>query len=282
MKRITGILLLCLSLVRLPAQPMAGELPRAMNEGTLIGTGSAHVKDTYLSPFTYAGWGIRILNERMKITGRSKDNFSRQQIINVDLSFTKNPAENVNDVGAFVAYSLGYHYRLEVSPAFRVLTGASTHLSGGFIYNTRNGNNPLSAKTDIDLGVSLIALWNFRINKRALTLRYQGELPFAGVFFSPEYGVSYYEMFNIGNLSDVVTFNSFHNKFALKNYVTVDIPIHSFTLRLGYLNSFYYTDSKNIETRIISNSFIIGWVKEFIPLESKRIKHKNKVRSAYY
>ncbi|MDR0749858.1 MAG: DUF3316 domain-containing protein [Tannerellaceae bacterium] len=282
MKRITGLLLLCLCLIRLPAQSIEEELPKAMNEGTLLGAGTSHVKDTYLSPFNYSGWGIRILNERMKIIGQGRGNFSRQQIINVDITSTKNPAENVNDFGAFMDYSLGYHYRLEASPAFSILTGASTHLLGGFIYNTRNGNNPLSAKVDIDLGVSLIALWKFRINKLPLTLRYQGELPFAGVFFSPEYGVSYYEMFNIGNLSDVVTFNSFHNKFALKNYLTADIPIHSSILRLGYLNSLYYSDTKNIETRIISNSFIIGWVKEFIPLGSKRIKYKNKVRSSYY
>ncbi|MDR1202829.1 MAG: DUF3316 domain-containing protein [Tannerellaceae bacterium] len=282
MKRMTGFLLLCFCFIRLSAQFIEEELPKAMNEGTLIGTGTSHVKDTYLSPFNYSGWGLRILNERMKIIGLGKENFSRQQIINVDISSTKNPAENVNDFGAFVDYSLGYHHRFDVVPSFRVLTGASAHLLGGFIYNTRNGNNPLSAKIDIDLGFSLIALWNFRMNKLPFTLRYQGELPFVGVFFSPEYGASYYEMFNIGNLSDVVTFNSFHNKLALKNYVTIDIPVHSSTLRFGYLNSLYYSDTKNIKTRIISNSFIIGWVKEFIPLGSKRIKYKNKVKSSYY
>lgn len=282
MKRITGLLLLCFCIIRLSAQSIQEELPRAMNEGTLIGAGTSHVKDTYLSPFNYSGWGVRILNERMKIIGPGNGNFSRQQIINVDISSTKNPAENVNDFGAFVDYSLGYHYRFDAVPGFRVLAGTSAHLLGGFIYNTRNGNNPLSAKIDIDLGVSLIALWNFRIKRLPLTLRYQAELPFVGVFFSPEYGASYYEMFNLGNLSDVVTFNSFHNKFTLKNYFTIDIPVRSFTLRLGYLNNLYYSDTKNIETRIISNSFMIGWVKEFIPLGSKRIKYKDKVRSSYY
>jgi len=282
MRRIAGFLFLCFCLIRLSAQSVQEELPRAMNEGTLIGAGTSHVKDTYLSPFNYSGWGVRILNERMKMIGSGNGDFSRQQIINVDISSTKNPAENVNDFGAFVDYSLGYHYRLDVVPGFSVLTGASAHLLGGFIYNTRNGNNPLSAKIDLDLGLSLITLWNFRIKKLPLTLRYQAELPFAGVFFSPEYGASYYEMFNLGNLSDVVAFNSFHNKFALRNYLTVDIPLYSFTLRLGYLNSLYYSDTKNIKTHVISNSFMIGWVKEFIPLGSKRIKYKDRVRSSYY
>lgn len=251
-----------------------------MNEGTLIGFGTSHIKDTYLSPFNYSGWGMRILNERMKIITNGR--FSRQQIINVDISSTKNPAENVNDFGAFVDYSLAYHYRINASRNFKILTGLSSRLMGGFIYNTRNGNNPLSAKIDLDLGFSAIMLWSFRIKNNLLTVRYQGEVPLGGLFFAPEYGASYYEMFNEGNLSDVIKFNSFHNKLSLKNYVTLDIPVSSFTLRLGYLNSLYYTDIREIETHIISNSFMIGWVKEFIPLGSKRVKNKQRVNSSYY
>lgn len=276
-------LLLCFCFIpHISAQTEPEELPRTMNEGTLIGVGSSNVKDTYLSPFNYSGWGARILNERMKIIRPGNGHFSRQQIINVEISSTKNPAENVNDFGAFVDYALGYHYRIHVSPNFKLLTGTTAHLLGGFIYNTRNGNNPLSAKIDIDLGLSVIMLWNFRLGKTPLTMRYQGELPFAGVYFSPEYGTSYYEMFNVGNLSDVVAFNSFHNKFALKNYVTLDIPMNSFTLRVGYLNSLYYTDTNDITSHVISNSFMVGWVKEFIPLGGKRKKHNGNVRSSYY
>lgn len=281
-KKLAGILVLCLCIANtLTAQSDEdGVTPKSMNEGTLVGFGTSHVKDSYLSPFTYSGWGARILNERMKII--KNGNFSRQQIINVDISSTENPAENVSDFGAFADYSLGYHYRVLANPNLKLLTGLSAHVMGGFIYNTRNGNNPLSAKIDMDLGVSVIGLWNFRLKRTPLTFRYQGELPFGGVYFAPEYGISYYEMFNVGNLSDVIRFNSFHNKFAMKNYVTLDIPAGSFTFRLGYLNSLYYTDVRGIRTHIISNTFMIGWVKEFIPLGSKRTRSNQRVNSSYY
>ncbi len=284
MKIITGIaLLLCLCVsFELSAQYETDELPKAMNEGTLIGIGTSQIKDTYLSPFNYTGWGARILNERIKVIGAGNGRFSRQQIINVDLSSTKNPAENVNDFSAFVDYSLSYHYRLHITPNLKILSGLSAHLMGGFIYNTRNGNNPMSAKVDIDLGLSVIMLWRLKINKLPLTFRYQGELPFSGAFFSPEYGASYYEMFNVGNLSDIISFNSFHNKFAIKNYITVDIPVRGIMLRMGYLNSLYYTDINDIKTRVISNTFMIGWVKEFISLGGKRSKYKNRINSSYY
>jgi hypothetical protein len=282
MRRKIGGILIVYSLIafQVSAQYESEQLPPTMNEGTLIGLGTSQIKDTYLSPFNYTGWGMRILNERMKIIGSGR--FSRQQIINVDISFSKNPAENVNDFGAFADYSLAYHYRINAHRNFKILTGLSSHLMGGFVYNTRNGNNPLSAKTDIDLGLSVVMLWSFNINNNPLTFRYQGELPLVGVFFSPEYGASYYEMFNVGNLSNILSFNSFHNKFALKNYITIDIPVGSFALRLGYLNSMYRTDVKDIQTHIISHSFMIGWVKEFIPLGSKRVKNRQKVNSSYY
>ena len=218
------------------------------------------MKDTYLSPFIYQGWGGRIFNER--ITGLS-DKFSRQRIIGVDLATTKNPAENVNDFGVFVDYAHTYHYHVFNGNDFNILAGASAYVMGGFIYNTRNGNNPLSAKADVSLSFSLMLSYILWVNNSPVTLRYQGMLPFAGVFFAPPYGASYYEMFNEGNLSDVLAFNSFHNKLDLKNYVTIDIPIYTQTLRLGYLSSYYSSDVHSIQTRIFSNTFMIGWVKEF-------------------
>jgi hypothetical protein len=263
MKKITGFLLMCfVAHHSLFAQFYANDIPLGMNEGTLAGVGTSQMKDTYLSPFNYTGWGARIFNERNTLL--RKRPFSRQQIISVDISSTKNPAENVNDFGAFVDYSFAYHYRLHVVPDVGVLLGASAHLTGGFIYNTRNGNNPLSAKVDIDFALSFLTFCTFRINNRPVVLRYQGDLPFGGVFFSPPYGISYYEMFNAGNVTDVIAINSFHNKFALRNYVTVDISVRASTLRLGYLNSLYYSDTNDIQTQILSNTFMIGWVKKFI------------------
>ncbi|MDR2389013.1 MAG: DUF3316 domain-containing protein [Tannerellaceae bacterium] len=262
MKRIIGYLWVCFVTHPLLAQYHNEEIQRGMNEGTLIGIGTSQIRDTYLSPFNYAGWGARIFNERMTFFREMR--FSRQQIISVDISSTENPAENVNDFGAFVNYSFAYHYRLQAGANFRLLTGASAHLMGGFIYNTRNGNNPLSAKVDVDLNFSFLALYRFRINGRPVVLRYQGDLPLVGVFFAPHYGISYYEIFNAGNMADVIKLNSFHNKFSLKTHVTMDIPVHNATLRLGYLSSLYHSDINDIKTHILSNTFMIGWVKQFM------------------
>ncbi len=179
------ILFLWLTLIIFPlfAQKNSGENPYSLNEGTLFGAGSSHIKDTYLSPFFYNGWGLRVLNERMKVVRIADYNVSRQQMINVDISFTRNPAERVNDFGGFVDYSLGYHYRFQVNDKLKIMSGMSGHLLAGFVYNTSNGNNPLSAKIDVDLNVSTIFLYNTRIKERPVTFRHQFDLPVAGVFF---------------------------------------------------------------------------------------------------
>jgi hypothetical protein len=266
-KQLIASLCLCLAPCALCAQnddiqPTDNEKPkRVMDEGVLIGAGTSQVKDTYLSPFTYNGWGARVLNERMTLLGKGRT--MRQQILSVDLSFTKNPAENVSDFGAFVDYSITFFHHRQSSKAFRFLPGASAHLMGGFIYNTRNGNNPISAKVDVDLALSAMMLYTIKTKKGPLVLRYRIDVPFAGVFFAPPYGISYYEIFNEGNLSDITALNSFHNKIAVKNYLTLDVNVRNSTMRLGYLGDWYATNINSLETLIFSNTFMVGWVKRF-------------------
>lgn len=276
------MLLLFYLILPVAAQSDKRDEPWSVNEATLIGAGSYNIKDSYLSDLKYTGWGLRVMNERMKTTRLADYNISRQQIINVDVSSTHNPAENTNDFAGFVDYTLGYHYRFSVLPGLKLLAGTSVHFMGGFIYNTRNSNNPASAKVDLDLNLSAMALYNLRIKEYPLTFRYQVEMPFAGTLFSPHYGQSYFEIFNQGNASGIVQFSSFHNKLALKNYITADFPVCNFTVRAGYLNSSYRLDINNIKSHFISHSFMIGIVKEFVSFGGKRLKHTRQYKSAYY
>ena len=238
------LLFFCLAF---PATAQAEDVPRSINESTMVGIGGYNLRDTYLSPSTdinYTGWVARVLNERMKIVRLADYNVSRQQLINVEFGSTRNGAETANEYAGFVDYSLGYHYRFPQ--------------------------------------VSAMAIYNFRIKDFPLTLRYQAEIPFAGVLFSVHKGEPYYFLTQ-GSADGVVRFSSFHNKFAMKNYFTLDIPVSSFTVRVGYLNSMYRTDVNSIKTHVLSNSFMIGLVKEFVSFGGKRLKSERyRYKSAYY
>lgn len=278
------LLFLCMVLSLAAQQSDKDEIPWSTNEGTMIGIGSYNLRDTYLSPSTntnYAGWNARILNERMKVVHLANYRISRQQLINVEFGSTRNAAETSNEYAGFVDYSLGYLYRFDVLPGLKVLTGASARILGGFIYNTRNSNNPVSGKGDLDINLSAMAIYGFRIKNFPLTVRYQMEIPFAGMLFSVHKGQPYYFV-SQGNTDGIIQFSSFHNKFAMKNYFTVDIPVANFTIRTGYLNNMYRTDVNGIKTHILSNSFMIGFVKEFVSFGGKRLKDTSRYSSAYY
>ena len=255
---------------------------RSVNEGTLIGVGGYMMKDTYLSREKYGGLGFRFMNERMRLTNMANRKISSQNIISVDISSVMNGARNANFLSAFADYSAGYHYRFNPDPYFKILVGGSTRGLLGMVYNTRNGNNPMTVHADIDLNFSFLAIYEFRTKKSPLAIRYQFETPFVGILFSPVYEQSYYEIFSLGNTAEIFNFNTFHNKFAMRNYLMFDFPIGRTTVRAGYLGVYYSTHINQIDRYIISHNLMIGMVKEFAAFGGREMKRRNLFNSAYY
>jgi hypothetical protein len=140
----------------------------------------------------------------------------------------------------------------------------------------------MTLHADVDLNISALAIYEFRIKRHPLTLRYQVETPFVGVMFSPNYDQSYYEIFSLGNTSDVITLASFHNKRALRNYLTLDFPVGGWTIRAGYFGNLYFTHIKELERSIVINSFMLGFVKESVAFGGREMRKRNLFRSAYY
>ena len=255
---------------------------RSINEGTLVGAGGYMMKDSYLSNEKYGGVGFRFMNERMRLTKLADSRISRQNIVSVDISSVMNGARNANFLSAFADYSYGFHYRFIPDPNFKILVGGNIHGMIGMVYNTRNGNNPMTVHVDIDLNFSLITIYEFRIKKAPFAIRYQFESPFAGVLFSPEYEQSYYEIFSLGNTMEIYNFNSLHNKFAMRNYLTLDFPVGSATFRIGYFGSYYATNINEIDRYIISHNVMFGMVKEFVAFGGRELRKRNLFNSAYY
>jgi len=255
---------------------------RSVNEGTLIGIGGYKMKDTYLSPEKYGGLGFRFMNERIHLTKLANYKISNQKIVNVDISSTMNGARNANFLSAFADYSIGYHYRITPDPDFKLLVGASARGMIGMVYNTRNGNNPLTVHADVDLNFSFLTIYVFRIGKSPIAIRYQFETPLGGILFSPVYGQSYYEIFSLGNTAEIFNFSTLRNKFAMQHYMTLDFPIGGMTVRTGYWGSSYSTGINNIDRYIISHNVVIGFVKEFVAFGGREMRKRNLFNSAYY
>ncbi|MDH6309703.1 hypothetical protein M2451_002113 [Dysgonomonas sp. PFB1-18] len=245
--------------------------PLITNNTFSASIGSANMYDTYLSPLEYKGFNIRLMYEQLRRTTWFDYKFYKQQIFELDFSKGDNPAGNVSEYWLLANYRLGGHYSLYNTPAFRLGVGGFWDVNAGVLYNERNGNNPATARAYTNLNLSVIASYKFKW----FALRWQVGSPFMGMLFSPKYGQSYYEI-SLGNSVGVVNFASLHNQRALRNYLTVDIPINKYTIRVGYLGSWYQTKVHDIQTHHYTNSFVIGF-----PMEGVK-KPREKARNNYW
>lgn len=246
-------------------------IPLRTNNTLSVSIGSANMYDTYLSPLEYKGFSIHLMYEQMRRTTWFDYKFYKQQIFELDLSKGDNPAKNVSEYWALLSYRIGGHYMVYNTDNFRLGLGGLWDINGGVLYNERNGNNPASARAYSNLNLSVTASYKFKWG----AVRWQIDSPFMGILFSPKYGQSYYEV-SLGNSVGLVNFASYHNQRALRNYISMDIPINKYTIRVGYMGSWYQTKVNEIQTHQYTNSFVIGF-----PIEGVK-KPKEKARIDYW
>jgi hypothetical protein len=207
----------------LQAQEDSLKASRYLMRATLYGVGYSNVYDTYLSPQEYKGMDFRVTRETMRMTTLFDGNVSAQNFFQANLSYTHNRADNNNTFAGLVNWNYGLHYQFRITENFKLLAGGLADFNGGFVYNLRNTNNPASAKAYINLDASGMAIWHVKVKNVPLTLRYQLNVPVAGVLYSPNYGQSYYEIFTLGNSDGVVRFTSLHNQPAFRQMLSVDL-----------------------------------------------------------
>ncbi|MCP9612978.1 DUF3316 domain-containing protein [Coprobacter tertius] len=268
----------------LPAQEIQEKKLRPIVTSTMLETGRTRLYDSYLSLNYYSGYDIGLSNERMQMARWGKDRVMKQQTVSIHFANTTNEPRNGRMYMGMLGYSFGYLYIYKPSvPGLKLYGGGQVEASAGFIYNLRNSNNPATAKVDANLALSAMAVYTFKIKEYPITVRYQATLPFAGAFFSPAFGETYYEMFELGNHKNLVHFGSFHNQFNMGNLVTADFPLGRGYVRIGYRNTIRTTLQNYLDTQIYTNSFILGVTTELIPFNRRKQRNlKNEVISVFY
>ena len=246
-------------------------------QSTSVGFGSTEVYDTYLSPLKYTGSNLGLMYERMNMTGLMSGNISGQHLLNVEVAKTNNQTGTTSNYWGNLQYIYGLHYRFQPIQKLQLFAGTQADALIGAIYNTRNGNNPASAKANLNLNLSGIAAYSFKIKQQPVLVRYQLNIPFMGMLFAPQFGQSYYEM-SLGVNQDLVHFASFHNQLAMRNLLSFELPFNFCTLRLSYLNWIYESKVNDLDTRIMSNSIYVGISKNFLTVSGRK---KNNYKTVF-
>lgn len=242
---------------------------RPIERATLYGGGMANMFDTYLSPQEYRGPEFRLMRESVRLTPWAKGRLWRQVRFQGYVNYTHNRADNNHMLGSLLTWNYGLHYSFPLASGFRLLAGGLADFNGGFLWNLRNGNNPASARANVNLAASAMAVWDVRWRGRLLTFRYQVDLPLAGVAFSPHYGQSYYEIFSLGNAGGVVRFTSLHNQPSCRQLLTADFPAGRLRMRVAYQCDLQQSKLNGLKMHAYSHAFMVGFVKRF-RLENKR------------
>ncbi len=236
----------------------------------MLSIGATNILDTYISPEKYTGTELRFISmvNRRKI-GR---NISTMMINQGDMSYTKNRASNSDDIAGMYNFAFGWHYNWSLLGGdLRMQAGGLVDLNIGFIYNTRNGNNPAQARCYINLTPSGSAEYDWHIHNHIYMLRYAVQLPLVGLMFSPNYGQSYYEIFSKGNYDHNIVPTTFISAPCFRQMLTVDFNLWHTTFRIGYMGDYQQSNVNNLKSHIYTHSLVIGVVRQFSLLN---IRHK--------
>lgn len=260
MRYIIAILFFLVSATNIKAQTKGDSI---RSHSFLVGIGSSHQLDTYLSPQNYTGYQVSLLRETLRMTRMAGGRVSFQSLWQGTFSHTTNISGTATDWGGHIGYDALWHYNWTPLRGLRLMAGGAVGADAGFLYNSRGGNNPAQGRVGIDLSASVMAIYKFRLWGIDLGVRYQANMPLLGVMFSPQFGQSYYEI-SEGYTDGNVCFSQPGNAFSLWQQLTMDIPLGKYVvIRAGYLCDIRQSHIHGIKMHDRSHSFMIGFVKHF-------------------
>lgn len=244
--------------------------------------GTSHHTDTYLSPLKYSGWTVGFGYQRLQAMKFDPLNWVMQLTIDVDFHRSLSPSHNSTMLFGGVDASWAMMHRWRLPKRFSLGIGPAISLNAGCYYLSRNGNNPASAKAALTLDASAYATWSTRIASLPVTLRYQGQLPVIGAFFSPDYGELYYEIY-LGNKSGLAHCGWWGNYLSYTHSLSADLRFGSTSVKIGYEGRYLTSKANNLVTNAITHSAIVGISGEWISINPNRpLSNLTKSISATY
>ena len=227
-----------------------------------LGGGVTNLLDTYLSPLTYRGGHISLLDERFTQTNAKSRRWFTQSLFFLHGDYTLTAGKRALTVGGIADYSYTYYYR----PPFNNMrwnfyVGPQGQLRVGGIYNLRNSNNPAQLKLGVNIAASAIGKYSFMLWRTPMNMRLQADIPLLGFAFGPDYGQSYYEIFYLGHTEDCVHITAPHNNLSLRTKFSYDVTFRSCTMRLTWQEDLYHWQLRNQHYRMFTHSVMIGLVR---------------------
>ena len=148
------------------------------------------------------------------------------------------------------------------SPSFHLQAGLTANANLGFLYDMTTSNNPAQARLALNIMPTAVATYDFPIRQQQFALRYELNLPFVGIMFSPNYGQSYYEIFTQGNYDRNVVPTTFVSAPTFRQMLTLDWFLsEKWALRIGYLGNYMQADINHLKQHIYTHRVLLGFTR---------------------
>jgi hypothetical protein len=265
-----SLLLLTLLLpLRIHAESADSAAVRPVQAAYTVEVGGARLINTYLTPLRYSGETYALHYERRQAMRFSPESWLMQLDFGLRYDHTVNPAGNASMLYGGVDFAWAMMHRWQLPKEITLGLGGEARADLGCLYLKRNGNNPAQAQAAITVGLAGYALWNTRIGRLPISVRYSAALPTVGAFFAPEFGELYYEI-SLGNRTGLAHCAWWGNYFNLRNLLTVDLHLGHTSLRLGYRCNILSSSANHITWRSVTHAAVIGISGQWISLDTRR------------
>ena len=226
----------------------------------MVGIGSTNILDTYISPEKYSGTELRIITQSHR-QWLKRPAWNSQSTFSVSFQNAAQRADNSNELGGLITVAHAIRHAWQPSDTWRIEAGGQAEGGLGFLYNTRNANNPAQARAYLHIGPDVMSLWRFPLFRKQSFLRYELSAPLLGLMFSPNYGQSYYEIFSRGNYDHNIVPTTPICAPSLRQQLTLDVTIKRFIFRIGYLGDYQQAEVNKLKYHTYSHMILLGLVR---------------------
>lgn len=246
-----------------------------------IEIGNRNILASYLSPLHYHGTAVGVSGSWSKAMPFAPE----KAIMHFDTGFTfsdlLNPAGTAKMIGLQGSFNWGMSWRHRLPSEFQLTAGGTIGIDGGAYYLLRNGNNPVEALANIGLALQASLSRPVKIGKLPVLLRDELSLPSIGIFFSPSFGETYYEIY-LGNHKGLVHAGWWGNNFRIDNLLSATLDFGRTAMTVGYRFNAYTQWASQLNTKIVTHSFVIGVIPGGIGLKKRRVKIPSEVIYSIY
>lgn len=231
-------------------------------------TGRKNVLATYLSPLNYTGSDFAISGAWSKAMPFAPEKAIMHFDGYIDFSSLENPAKTARMIGLMAGFKWGMSWRHMLPYSIQLTAGGTIGLEGGAYYLLRNGNNPVQAMANANIAARASLGRPFRIGRLDFLIRDVVSLPSLSLFFSPQYGEPYYEIY-VGNHKGLAHAGWWGNNFRIDNLLSVTLDFGRTAMMLGYRFKADTQWANHLNTKIYTHSFVIGIIPGGIGLKRK-------------